>query len=275
MGPGCPLALSPGPRKGRGRRLLRLKKRAVSSGPPGRPSPGGSCGPQRPPDSRNSADDHLPEAWEPEAAQGRPRECGGAQAAAFPPEGRLGAGRTAGKLGSFKDPKPQVSWRSGPATPAASGGPPGRSPCGPTFGLTPYPHSGSFPFSPPSTSAVVSTQSYGLLNPERTAKRKTKTPDAEEATLTEPNPDVKTAETNFGFKVQHPKWRLPRPQHSKRGRRNPRVELATPSFAGIGCALAAPETRALSAWGRPSERARRGLLPAAEVRWVTFTRLPA
>ncbi|XP_036087318.1 uncharacterized protein LOC118611348 [Rousettus aegyptiacus] len=74
----------------------------------------------------------------------------------------------------------------------------------------------------------VSLFSAGRLNPElgnsksrAQCEKENKDPDAQDATLTGPNLDVKTTGTDSGIKVQHPKWRLPRPQHSKRGRRDP------------------------------------------------------
>ena len=70
-----------------------------------------------------------------------------------------------------------------------------------------------------------------------------KTLDAENATLTRPNPGVKTAETDSGIKGKHPKWRLPRPLHRRRGRRDLRAELFALSFPGIGWESAAPGTR--------------------------------
>lgn len=55
--------------------------------------------------------------------------------------------------------------------------------------------------------------------------KKTKTLDPEKAHHLAKS-DEKTAETHLGTKTQHPRWRLPLPQHSEHGRRNPRDRVS-------------------------------------------------
>lgn len=87
--------------------------------------------------------------------------------------------------------------------------------------------------------------------------------DAPEATLTGPNPDGKTTGTDSGSRVQHPKWRPPRPQHGGRGAEGSAgAEPATLSFPGIGCAPAAPSPPGHTPRGRGACLARRPLEPA-------------
>lgn len=174
---------------GGGRCSLLLKKKALSSGQRGPHTGPPGKQPQRPPDlkaneplagTRDASDEGGRVASQRGERRPGPLTHGcGAQAAAFPAQGRDASGQ-GGQQESFSGFKHTPGQRpprcSRPRhTPGLSGGPHYRSPSSLTYGLTPTIRDPSLSLPLPPSPRVVRTPNWGISNPERSARRKTKT----------------------------------------------------------------------------------------------------